>query len=61
MIAADARERHVPLLVGGAAAGSVLALLAELHGGGGPAFAALAAALPFLLAALTGVAKTTTA
>ena len=60
MIATDARAWRVPLLVGGAAAGSVLAVLARGPDGGG-APAALAAALPFLLAALTGVAKTTTA
>jgi hypothetical protein len=58
MTAIDRRARPALLLVGGVAAGVVLAVLT-----GGPArgpLAPLATALPFLLAALTGVAKTTT-
>ena len=61
MMATGPRARRVPLLVGGVAAGSLLAVLARAHGGGAPSLAPLAAALPFLLAALTGVAKSTTA
>jgi hypothetical protein len=59
MTAIDRRARPAALLVGGVAAGVGLAMLT---GGprGGP-LAPLAMALPFLLAALTGVAKTTTA
>jgi hypothetical protein len=56
MTAIDWRTRPVLLLVGGVAAGAVMAVLTTRPGG-----AYLAAALPFLLAALTGVAKTTTA
>ena len=59
MMATDPRTRSVPLLVGGLAAGAVLAVL-TIRPGGGP-LTALVTALPFLLAALTGVAKTTTA
>ena len=59
MIATDARTRSGTLLVGGMAAGAVLAVLTTRPGGG--LLTPLATALPFLLAALTGVAKTTTA
>ena len=59
MIATDARVRSIPLLVSGMAAGAVLAMLTTRPGGGPPT--PLVMALPFLLAALTGVAKTTTA
>jgi hypothetical protein len=59
MTAIDWRTRPVLLLVGGVAAGAVMAVLTTRPGGA--YLAALAAALPFLLAALTGVAKTTTA
>jgi hypothetical protein len=58
MIATDARTWSMPLLVGGMVIGVVLAVLTTRPGGG--ALTALATALPFLLAALTGVAKTTT-
>jgi hypothetical protein len=58
MMATDRRGRSVPLLAAGMAAGAVLALLTTRPGGG--ALTALATVLPFLLAALTGVAKTTT-
>lgn len=60
MTAIDRQVRIEPLLVGGVAAGIVLAVLIE-RPGGGPLAATLAMALPFLLAMLTGVAKTTTA
>jgi hypothetical protein len=59
MITSDGRARPVPLLVGGVAAGALLAVL-HAQPGGGP-LTPLVMALPFLLAALTGVAKTTTA
>ena len=59
MIATDRWARSVPLLVGGIAVGAVLALLTTRPGDG--PLTPLAMALPFVLAALTGVAKTTTA
>ena len=59
MTAIDLRARSVPLLVGGVAAGALLAMLTTRPGGAPRA--PLATALPFFLAALTGVAKTTTA
>ncbi len=59
MIATDARVRSIPLLVSGVAAGAVLAVLTTRPGDG--PLAPLVMVLPFLLAALTGVAKTTTA
>ncbi len=59
MTAIGRRARPVPLLVGGAAAGAILAVLATRSGDG--SLTPLVVALPFLLAALVGVAKTTTA
>ena len=59
MTASDRRARPAALLVGGVAAGVGLAVLTRGPGGG--SLVPLAMALPFLLAALTGVAKTTTA
>ena len=59
MIAIDRRRWSVPLLVGGVALGAVLAVLSTPTSGG--PLTPLVMALPFLLAALTGVAKTTTA
>lgn len=61
MISFRERLQCLPLLAGGIAAGLVLALIARASNGTGPATFALMAGLPFLLAALTGVAKTTTA
>jgi hypothetical protein len=55
MAAIDRRARPELLLVGGVALGAVLAVLTTRPGG------VLVAAMPFILAALTGVAKTTTA
>ena len=55
MTAIDWWARPVLLLVGGVALGAGVAVLTTRPGG------VLVAALPFLLAALTGVAKTTTA
>jgi hypothetical protein len=60
MTAIDRRARPAPLLVGGLATGVVLAVLTG-RPESGPLAVLLATALPFLLAALTGVAKTTTA
>jgi len=59
MISLRRRLQCLPFLCGGIAAGLVLALSIRLHGGTESAVA-IVAALPFLLAALTGVAKTTT-
>ncbi len=59
MMATDLRARSVPLLVGGMTVGTLLAVLTTRLGGGSAA--PLAMGLPFLLAVLTGVAKTTTA
>jgi len=59
MTAIDRWARPAPLLVGGVAAGVVVAVLTGRPGGG--SVAPLVTVLPFLLAALTGVAKTTTA
>jgi hypothetical protein len=59
MTATDRRARSVPLLVSGMAVGALLAVLTASPGGG--SLAPLAMALPFFLAGLTGVAKTTTA
>ena len=59
MTVIDRRVGPVPLLVGGVAAGALLAVLTAQPGG--RPLTPLVMALPFLLAALTGVAKTTTA
>ena len=59
MTAIDRRVRPARLLVSGVAAGALLAMLTTRPGGG--PLTPLVLALPFLLAALTGVAKTTTA
>jgi hypothetical protein len=61
MISLRQRLRCLPGLCAGVAAGLLLALITRLSSGVEPAVFALLAALPFLLAALTGVAKTTTA
>jgi hypothetical protein len=59
MMVTDSRTRSVLLLVSGMAAGALLAVF-TLRTGGDP-LTSLTLALPFLLAVLTGVAKTTTA
>ncbi len=59
MTAIDRRARALPLLIGGVAVGAVLAVLTMRPGGG--SLTPLVLVLPFLLAALTGVATTTTA
>jgi hypothetical protein len=61
MISFRERLQCLPLLAGGIAAGLLLALITRTSNGAEPATFALMAGLPFLLAALTGVAKTTTA
>jgi hypothetical protein len=61
MISFRQRLQCLPLLCGGIAAGLVLAIVARASSGAESAMVMLVAALPFLLAALTGVAKTTTA
>jgi hypothetical protein len=56
------RLQCLPSLCGGVAAGLLLALItARASRGAEPAVVAVVALLPFLLAAMTGVAKTTTA
>jgi hypothetical protein len=55
MTAIDWRARPVLLLAGGMITGAILAVLTTRPGG------VLVAAMPFILAVLTGVAKTTTA
>jgi len=59
MTAIDRRARPVLLLVSGVVAGAALAILSTRPGGG--QLIPLVMALPFLLAVLTGAAKTTTA
>jgi hypothetical protein len=61
MISFRERLQCLPLLWGGITTGLVLALLARTSGRTEPAMVMLVGALPFFLAALTGVAKTTTA
>ena len=61
MISLRQRLQCLPSLGGGIVAGLVLALIAWRGSGVRPAVVALVAVLPFVLATLTGVAKTTTA
>jgi hypothetical protein len=61
MISLRERLQCLPLLLGGITAGLVLPLLARVSGGTEAAMVMLVVGLPFFLAALTGVAKTTTA
>ena len=61
MISLRQRLQCFPLLIGGIAAGLVLAMVARISSGTDTAMVILVAGLPFLLAALTGVAKVTTA
>ncbi len=51
----------LPLLFGGIVAGLLLSLITRMSSGATPAAIVLLAGLPFCLAAMTGVAKTTTA
>lgn len=61
MISLRQRLQCLPLLFGGIGAGLVLALITRTSNWAEPAAVILGTGLPFLLAALTGVAKTTTA
>ncbi len=61
MISLRQRLQCLPLLLGGVTAELMLALLAHASGSTEAVMAMLVVALPFFLAALTGVAKTTTA
>ena len=61
MISFRQRLYCLPLLFGGVVTGLLLALITRINNGAEPAMIMLVAALPFLLAALTGVGKTTTA
>ena len=61
MISLRQRLQCLPLLFGGIAAGLLLAMVARASTGTEAVITMLVAGLPFFLAALTGVAKTTTA
>jgi hypothetical protein len=61
MISVRQRLQCLPLLFGGIAAGLLLAMFTRASSGAEPAAVMLVTGLPFLLAALTGVAKSTTA
>jgi hypothetical protein len=61
MISWHQRLQCLPILFGGLTAGLVLAMIARTSSGAELAMTMLVVGLPFLLAALTGVAKTTTA
>jgi hypothetical protein len=61
MISLRQRLQCLPILFGGITAGLVLAMIARTSSGAETAVIVLVAILPFLLAVLTGVAKTTTA
>lgn len=61
MISLRQRLLCLPLLCGGISAGLVLALITRISSGVEPASVMLVAGLSFFLAALTGVAKSTTA
>jgi hypothetical protein len=61
MISLRQRLQRLPILGAGVVAGLVLALMVWRRGGIEPAFIILITVLPFVLAASTGIAKTTTA
>lgn len=61
MISLRQRLQCLPGLCGGIAAGLVLAVITQISSGAEPTAILLVAALPFFLAALIGMAKTTTA
>lgn len=61
MISLRQRLQCLPLLFGGIVAGLLLAMVARASTATEAIIAMLVAGLPFFLAALTGVAKTTTA
>ena len=55
------RLQCLPAFTGGVALGGLLAVVAHARGGTAPLVGELVAAVPFVLAAMTGVAKSTTA
>ena len=55
------RLQGLPVLAGGVALGGLFAVVAHARGGTAPLVGELVAAVPFVLAAMTGVAKSTTA
>ncbi len=59
MVTVQPRTQRAAILVAGVAGGLLLALLLDV--GGGRAAGALLVGAPFALAALTGIAKSTTA
>ena len=61
MISLRQRLQCLPLLCGGISAGLVIALIVRISSGSEPASLTLVVGMSFLLAALTGMAKTTTA
>ena len=61
MIRGHGRLQCLPVLTSGVVLGGLLAAVAHARGGTAPLMGNLVAAVPFLLAALTGVAKSTTA
>ena len=61
MISLRQRLQCLPILFGGIVAGLVLVIVARTSSAAESTMVILMAALPFLLAALIGVAKTTTA
>lgn len=61
MISLRQRLQCLPSLCAGMVLGSLLALITRIGNGAESAMVTLVATLPFLLAMLTGVAKTTTA
>lgn len=61
MISLRRRVQSLPLLFGGLVAGLGLALIARKSSGAEPAVVMLAAGMPFVLAAMTGLAKSSTA
>lgn len=61
MIPTRERRECLPTLIAGVGVGALLALTAAASGAVGPAVTMAVALLPFVLAAMTGVAKTTTA
>ena len=60
MISLRQRLQCLPSLGGGIVAGLVIALIIRTSSGAEPVMVVLVAGLPFFLAVLTGVAKTTT-
>ncbi|HLX58779.1 MAG TPA: hypothetical protein VKR83_17300 [Ktedonobacteraceae bacterium] len=61
MISLRQRLQCLPLLYGGIAAGLMLTMITRVNRGAELAMAMLMVGMPFLLAALTGLGKTTTA